>query len=183
MTSLKFWDGFQWIEIGSVPGPQGIQGIQGPQGVVGPAGPSTLETWVGPNAPSPRGDYTVWVDTDDPDPTVEAWHLIGGSGEPAFGASWSSYSVPAFMAAGFFKDLSGIVHLKGLVKKAVAIVTPDTIFTLPAGYRPLASALLFPTISNSALGRIDIQTTGAVQVNMGNAGWVALDGISFRGEA
>jgi hypothetical protein len=129
----------------------------------------------------------VWIDTDDPDPTVEAWHLIGGSGEPAFATGWSNYSTTNFQSAGFFKDPSGMVHLKGLVKKSTAVASPDTIFTLPVGYRPLAGgtggSYLFATISNSALARVDITTGGVVQVLIGNAGWVSLDVIHFRGEA
>jgi hypothetical protein len=186
MTALKYYDTVSgtWKTIGSTQGPQGPQG---PQGVQGVAGPPTLEVYVGTAIPSPRGDYTVMVDTDDPDPAPEAWHLIGGSGEPAFATGWSNYATTSFQSAGFFKDLSGMVHLKGLVKKSTAVAAPDTIFTLPAGYRPLAGATggsyLFVTISNSALGRVDVTTAGLVTVQIGNAGWVSLDSVHFRGEA
>lgn len=50
-------------------GPQGVKGdtgAQGPQGDTGsqgPAGPSTA--WIAAEAPSPRGEYTIWVDTDE----------------------------------------------------------------------------------------------------------------------
>jgi len=178
MTSLKFWDGFQWIEIGSVPGPQGIQGVQGIQGIQGPTGPTAVVAQPG----TPSNTNVLWVDTDDPDTspyTVEAVHVLGSAGEPAFAANWSNYSVPAFLPGGFYKDSQSRVFLQGLVKKAIAVATPDTIFTLPAGYRP-GSPVLLCAISNSALARVDIQTTGAVQVMIGNAGWVALDGLSFR---
>ena len=73
MTSLKFWDGFQWIEIGSVPGPQGIQGVQGIQGIQGPTGPTAVVAQPG----TPSNTNVLWVDTDDPDTspyTVEAVH-------------------------------------------------------------------------------------------------------------
>jgi hypothetical protein len=186
MTALKYYDvaSGTWKIIGSTQGPVGPQG---PQGIQGVPGPPTLEVYVGTTIPSPRGDYTVMVDTDDPDPTPEAWHLIGGSGEPAFATGWSNYSLTNFQAAGFFKDFSGVVHLKGLVKKSSAVVAADPIFTLPAGYRPGAGAnggsYLFVTISNSALGRVDVLTTGVVAVQIGNAGWISLDNISFRAEA
>jgi hypothetical protein len=56
-------------------GPQGLVGAQGPQGLKGdpgdpgaegaqgPAGPPTA--WIAPEAPSPRGEYTIWIDTDE----------------------------------------------------------------------------------------------------------------------
>lgn len=66
MTAFKYWDEVTstWKVLGSVQGPVG------PAGPAGGPGPATLETFIGPNAPAPRGDYTVWVDTDEPDPTA-----------------------------------------------------------------------------------------------------------------
>jgi hypothetical protein len=58
-------------------GPAGPQGIQGNPGAQGPAGatgatgapgPATLETYIGTAQPVPRGDYTVWIDTDEAGP-------------------------------------------------------------------------------------------------------------------
>jgi hypothetical protein len=152
--------------------------LRGPQGV---AGPATLETYIGTAAPSPRGDYTVWVDTDEPDPTpfaVEALHVIGAAGEPGFGAGWSDYLVGTFGSTSFYKDRER-VFLRGLVKKSSAVVSPDTIFTLPVGYRPSAT-VVFPIISNAALGRLDVLATGAVQVITGSNVWVAIYVFSFR---
>ena len=37
-----------------------------PTGPQGPAGPATLETYIGTDPPSPRGNYTMWIDTDEP---------------------------------------------------------------------------------------------------------------------
>jgi hypothetical protein len=45
---------------------KGTAGATGPAGASGAPGPATLETYIGPNAPTPRGDYTVWIDTDEP---------------------------------------------------------------------------------------------------------------------
>jgi len=145
---------------------------------VGPAGPAGVVVQPG----APANTSLVWVDNDEPevDPfVVEAVHLLGAAGEPAFAANWSNYSVPAFLAGGFYKDKSSRVFLQGLIKKAIAVVGGETMFTLPAGYRP-ANPCLFQVISNSALGRVDVATTGAVSLQVGNAGWVALDGLSFR---
>jgi hypothetical protein len=52
-------------------------------------------------------------------------------------------------------------------------------FTLPTGYRP-AEQMLFFALSNQALGRVDVLTNGQVQILVGNAAWVALDGLTFR---
>jgi hypothetical protein len=160
-------------------GPQGSTGAtgsQGPTGPTGPQGPTT--TYTGPSTPPAGQGYAVWVDTDEPDPTPEAWHTVGGSGEPAFAAGWSNYGAP-FSVAAFFKDFSGVVHLKGLVKKSSAVVANEAIFTLPVGYRPAEQAL-FMAISNQALGRVDVATNGQVQVGVGNNAWVSLEGMSFR---
>lgn len=65
MTAFKYWDSAtsSWKVLGAVQGPVG------PPGPAGGPGPATLETHIGPSAPSPRGDYTLWLDTDEPDPT------------------------------------------------------------------------------------------------------------------
>jgi hypothetical protein len=103
MTAVKFWDAAagQWVMIGAVQGPQGPQGAQGIQGIQGVAGPPTLETWVGPSAPSPRGDYTVWIDTDDsevvPIPDTlnlgyARWNTASNHG--AATAAWYAWATP-----------------------------------------------------------------------------------------
>jgi len=115
----------------------------------------------------------------------EAWHRVGQTGEPAFQNSWSNYSAgTSFSVAGFMKDSMGFVHLTGLVKGGA---TNGVIFTLPAGYRPdvsKASAedrLLFGTISNSAIGRVDVYENGNIlSSTTNNNAWVALDGITFK---
>jgi hypothetical protein len=88
---------------------------------------------------------------------------------------WVNYGVP-FATAAYYKDKSGIVHLKGTVKNG----TQD-IFILPVGYRP-NSILVFDVISSSGLGRIDITVNGGVSFVSGGNGFVSLDGITFRAE-
>ena len=84
-----------------------------------------------------------------------------------------------FGVAAFFKDFSGVIHLKGLIKKSSAVASQEAMFTLPTGYRP-AEQMLFFALSNQALGRVDVLTNGQVQILVGNAAWVALDGLTFR---
>jgi hypothetical protein len=185
MTALKYWDAATgtWKFIGNVQGPTGLTGAQGPQGIQGIPGPATLETYIGTAAPSPRGDYTVWVDTDEPDPdplAVEATHLVGTAGEPGLGAGYSLYAA-GWQAIGFYKNNQSQVFLQGMLKKSSAVVSGDVLWTLPVGYRPLAQTL-FAIISNAAIGRVDVYPDGRVAVLTGNAAWISLAGLNFRAE-
>ncbi len=109
-------------------------------------------------------------------PNPEAWRIVGATGEPAFQNGWVNYA-PGFTQAAFWKDPWGTVHLKGLVKNGSPATS--TIFTLPAGYRSqeyehhaAASAGVFGIVATSS--------DGSVSLNTGSAGWVALEGITFR---
>ena len=62
---------------------------------------------------------------------MEAWHTVGGAGEPAFGAGYSSSGSPLLA---FRKDPLGKVQMRGVVNG----INAGTIFTLPVGYRPPA---------------------------------------------
>lgn len=113
-------------------------------------------------------------------PAVENWHEVGAAGEPAFANAWVNFDAGVtYTTAAFFKDPYGIVHLKGLIKNGTIGAAA---FSLPVGYRPSATVLM-ATISNSAIGRVDVYTTGGVIMGLGPVGsnaWYALDGLSFR---
>jgi hypothetical protein len=96
---------------------------------------------------------------------------------PSLGSGWSFYGAP-YNTPGYYKDVLGIVHLRGLLASSGAT---SLIFTLPAGYRPIAQCL-FPSFANSAAARVDVQTDGQVlfQYPGGATPWVTLDGITFR---
>lgn len=94
---------------------------------------------------------------------------------PSLLNSWANYG-GAYNSAGYFKDSLGIVHLRGLVKDGTI---GQSIFTLPAGYRPTANEVLV-TISNGAIGRIDIAADGNVYATTGDNTWFSLDGVTFR---
>lgn len=95
--------------------------------------------------------------------------------------SFTNYNASTYQPAGYFKDLSGRVFLRGLINRSSgALNTP--IFTLPAGYRP-AKLTIFSTIANNYNARVDVTAAGSVVVAAADdAGWfgfVSLDGINF----
>ena len=106
--------------------------------------------------------------------TAPTWYEV-----TSFSNSWVNYGTWA--GAAYCKDVFGFVHLRGLIKSGT-VGTPGSeseAFTLPFGYRP-ATMLLFGTISNGAIGRVDILTDGKVApLTPSNNTYVALDGITF----
>jgi len=90
--------------------------------------------------------------------------------------SWVNYG-GSLSVAGYALHL-GLVYLKGVIKDGTM---GQSAFTLPAGYRPSLS-LLFPSIANDVLCRIDISSVGDVTpttLSGGSNAYVILDGISF----
>ena len=73
----------------------------------------------------------------------------------------------------YCKDLTGRVHLKGLVQNG-----SGTIFRLPPGYRP-SNEHIFAVVSNNAFGRVDVKANGNVYFSVGGNSYVSLDTISF----
>lgn len=95
--------------------------------------------------------------------------------------AWANYG--SIYAPASYRLLHGTVWLRGLVKLGAV----GTIFTLPAGFRPMLGAI-FPQVAavglpSSGLARVDCLATGVVKVTQysfggGNA-YVSLDGINF----
>jgi hypothetical protein len=112
-----------------------------------------------------------------PNPSLaaaEAWHEIGAAGQPGFVGAWKNSDPTNGVTGGFHKDPFGVVHLKGLINGG----GQDTIFTLPAGYRP--SKILDERVFSSASGAyLIIYSTGRVAVENWS-GDVSLDGVTFR---
>lgn len=102
-------------------------------------------------------------------PEVEGWQA------PSLQNSWTNYGSP-HASAGYCIDLMGFVHLRGVVKSGTI---GAAIFTLPNGYWP-SGQLLLPVISNGAIGRVDINSSGVVTATAGSNTYVSLDGIVFR---
>ncbi len=94
--------------------------------------------------------------------------------------SWVNFD-NGYTTAGYTKTTSNVVVLKGLIKSGTA-TTGTTVCTLPVGYRPSAK-LIFSTSTNASpegvAARVDVDTSGAVQIMSGNNTWLALNGIRF----
>lgn len=110
-------------------------------------------------------DYDVSWET----PFTDTWHSIGDVGEPTYENSWTTLTD----VVQFTKTADGTVHINGKVSGGsfAAIDTPETLFTLPADYRPdtkkYASAVkcLIPAAATRPMGYIQILTTGEVQIS------------------
>jgi hypothetical protein len=117
-----------------------------------------------------------WAPYRPPRGSVDTWHpatLLNGWANFAAGYALASYTITE----------DGWVRLQGLVRSG-DITKP--IFTLPAGWRPLASHIFAAKIfgASPGTGRLDVQPNGNV-VNAstvdGNisAAWTSLAGITF----
>lgn len=94
----------------------------------------------------------------------DGWHHVGAAGEPAFAGTWMA----ARDQVSFAMFHHGFVGLRGELKTTGAAGS-DTMFTLPAGFRPFRQhRWVVDLSSNDALNReyvfAYVDTTGAVRV-------------------
>lgn len=150
---------------------------------------------------SPGQSYGIFIDTGSSDRYIVRGNNLTGNalgGMQDLGTGTNKriggnvgydppYTAPTFLngwanlgsthqPAGYRKDEDGVVHIVGTVQSGTA---PGVIFNLPAGFRP-ANLMIFTVISNGAIGRVDININGDVELVAGNNTYVALQGISFR---
>lgn len=120
---------------------------------------------------------------------LDNWHNVGTGSEPAFNTNWSNTG-GILRSTGFRKLDPDHVELKGGASFSSTGVGPQTIFTLPVGYRPLGGAAAYAVTNNpannaqAALRSILISTSGTVSVTCYgasaiNPGPIAFDGIQF----
>lgn len=104
----------------------------------------------------------------------------------SYGANWSSYVATDDFKAQYRKFPNGLVFLRGLVKKSVALVLNEVIATLPAGFRPGAAARQqLYSQANAAASQTVLLVTGGGNIILNAGGsnlWISLDGISFFAE-
>jgi len=72
--------------------------------------------------------------------------------------SWTNLGAP-YDNVGYYKDAIGWVHIRGLVHNGSSITA--TVFTFPAGYRPLNTKFL-PSYSNGVFSVVQIDSSGNV---------------------
>jgi hypothetical protein len=189
-------------------GPAGPPGAQGTQGIPGQNGsPDTGNDILTKLTPVDGAGSGLDADTIDGLSSAgfaisgsEGWHELGpavsgpcianGNFCNANDCAWGNL-IESFSSGAYYRDPSGVVHLKGVVKRTSVSCTGTSgrIFVLPAGYRPAKSSV-YAVLSDDQLGVIYIETDdspggpgGRVRLQSGNPNaWVSLDGISFRCE-
>ena len=124
----------------------------------------------------------------------EAFHVVGAPGQPAFQNSWQNKGDTFDAPLGFYKDRTGVVHLRGRIINGPA---NTTIFQLPPGYRPASgNYLTFPAacecvtsqateiaVQGSGFGANVVGSVTMVNGNLATGNSLFLDGISFRAES
>lgn len=97
-----------------------------------------------------------------------------------YAANWGGFATAGFPDAKYRKNLDGSVQLLGMAKKSVALALPDTILTLPAGFRPATTRIFSVATASGAHAEVRVNPAGAVFIQVGGSNvWVALEGISF----
>lgn len=114
--------------------------------------------------------YTGSTGTLPTNPWIDATSLLSNS----WVALDTAHSQPAYT-----KLPDGIVMLRGCVKSGSS--SSATIFTLPAGYRPLKAGE-FAVAINAAAGYVQVNSTGAVAGQVASTTMTCLDGINFVAE-
>lgn len=107
------------------------------------------------------------------DKTQEAWIT------PTMTNGWVDLDAANFASCQYYKDSTGLVHLKGMIKSGTI---GQSAFTLPVGYR-VAKTQYFSTCSSNAYGQVNVSSTGTVTPSVGSTSWISLNGITFRAEA
>lgn len=143
-----------------------------------PAGGSLAGTYPNPTVGAAVLGDGNWDATDplgrDKLAPVEAKHLVGEAGEPAFGTGWSNLGGGYQRLAFWLDEASEIVYLEGVVSTSGAGANP--MVTLPVGYRPLENKLLPGTKydgANTVFCAWSVLANGQVVVEGGAASLVA----------
>lgn len=108
-------------------------------------------------------DQRVWVLVVPPSGNYIVGFVDTGWLTPTLLNSWSNFG-SGFQAARYRRVGTGQVEIQGLVTGGTGPVS--TVFTLPAGFRP-AATLIFATIANNAVARIDVEADGDVRWALG----------------
>jgi hypothetical protein len=182
-------------------GPSGDRGPKGAAGAKGDPGPAATNAAHAANADSAANADTL--DNRDSSAFVlsgaEPWRdaslntgTRGTAVEIQHYCFWTAYGSP-WSSPGYFRDGFGVVHLRGLAKAhnggetdcTSGSTQDNTMFSLPAGYRPQFDSAI-ATVSENSPGRINVRSGGTVEIenNFPTFGhalyWVSIDGLTFR---
>lgn len=100
---------------------------------------------------------------------------------PALSNGWQHFSTTAgeWQRAAYWKDLSGVVRLTGMIKDGTT-TNATLLFTLPTGYRP-AKNETFLVVTSTGEARIDVYSSGQVRGSRGlDSTFTSLSGITFK---
>jgi hypothetical protein len=105
---------------------------------------------------------------------VQAWQT------PTLTAPFTNFDTVTFNGAGYYKDPSGIVRLRGMIAPNAAPVG-SKIFSLPAGLWPAKRELLCGIADSNNTVDVRVYANGDVY-RWASAGttWFSLDGLTFR---
>jgi hypothetical protein len=119
----------------------------------------------------------------------EAWHvnklyvpngglIVESWSAPSYSNNWTSIG-GANQTGRYLREPSGFVCLSGAIWRSTGTPSAnETIFNLPSGYRPAAS-LIFPVITDTGLGRVDVANDGRVIYVSGGWGFLSLESLRF----
>lgn len=95
---------------------------------------------------------------------------------PVYENGWTDYG-SGWAAGAYRKEAGNVVRVRGLVRSGTAA----TIFTLPVGYRP-AAGLIFTVETSAGPQRMNVRSSGVVDVSGTIQTWHSLVGIAFHAD-
>lgn len=122
-----------------------------------------------------KGDRGPQGPTGGP-PPVEPWKVVGTLGQPQFLNTWTNHDTSTYNSAAFFRDASGVVHLRGVIASGTAL----GVFQLPAGYFPPKIHNYAVTTLIGTFAVVSVQSGGLVTTSAPPPAAISLEGISFR---
>lgn len=158
--------------------------------------------------PADLATASAWNEVGDSDgPEFQSAHRVrcttSDLTQTVVEGDWHNDPTGDFQTAAFYRDPYGTVHLKGRVSRGEcpdgawvngdAAVTAgdeaDSIFQLPPGFRPEATAVFGPGPPESLIGPNGDDSRGDLHVRQDgiveatspfDRSWLSLDGVSFR---
>jgi hypothetical protein len=121
------------------------------------------------------GDFEVAGTLDADAIATPSWEDLSAF----FQNGWTDYG-NGFVEAAYYKDPTGVVHLRGLITAGLNQQN-TVIFTLPPTHRPTYGHQIFAVVNGvDTLGRIDIESDGDVVFRGSTNTFLSLDQIQFR---